>query len=62
LTRSRMIPRSNSANAPSISNNRLARGRRSIEPLLLEEQTYSLFMKALEYAEQIGERSTEAVH
>src|SRR5882757_10035602 len=33
---------------------RLARGRRSIESLLVKEQTDALFMQGLEYAEQVG--------
>ena len=41
---------------------RFAGSRRSIEPLLMKEQADSLFMEALEYAEQVSERSTEAVH
>ena len=35
---------------------------RSIESLLVEEQTDALVMKALEYAEQVGERSSEPIH
>jgi hypothetical protein len=27
----------------------------------MKEQTYTLFMEALEYAEQVGERSTEPI-
>jgi hypothetical protein len=30
--------------------------------LLVEEQTDTLFMKALENAEQVGERSTKPIH
>ena len=41
---------------------RFARSRRSIESLLVEEQTDALVMKALEYAEQVGERSSEPIH
>ena len=41
---------------------RLARGRRSIEPLLMKEETDTLFMKALEYAKQVAERSTKPIH
>src|SRR5713101_7975891 len=41
---------------------RFARCRRSIESLLVEEQTDALVMKALEYAEQVGERSSEPIH
>ena len=32
----------------------LSRGGRSIESLLVKEQSYALFMKALENAEQVG--------
>ena len=41
---------------------RLARARRRVESLLVKEQADSLFMEALEYAEQVGERSTEPIH
>ena len=41
---------------------RLAGSRRSIESLLMKEKADSLFMEALEYAEQIGERSAEPIH
>jgi hypothetical protein len=41
---------------------RLAGGRRTIESLLVKEQADSLFMKALEYAEQVSERSAEPIH
>src|SRR5258705_1964523 len=41
---------------------RFASSRRSIESLLVEEQTDALVMKALEYAEQVGERSSEPIH
>jgi hypothetical protein len=41
---------------------RLARGRRSIESLLVKEQANTLFVEPLEYAEQIGERSTQPIH
>ena len=41
---------------------RFARGGRGVESLLVKEQTYTLFMKALENAEQVGERSTEPIH
>jgi hypothetical protein len=30
--------------------------------MLVQEQTDRLFMKALENAEQVGERSTKAIH
>ncbi|WP_253075655.1 hypothetical protein [Bradyrhizobium sp. 170] len=41
---------------------RLAGGGRSIESLLVKEQADSLFTKALENVEQVGERSTEPIH
>jgi len=41
---------------------RLARGRRGIKSLLVKKQTDTLFMKSLEDAEQVGERSTEPIH
>jgi hypothetical protein len=40
---------------------RFARGRRSIEPLLVQEQTDTLVMKSLENAEQVGKRSTKLI-
>ncbi len=41
---------------------RLARARRSIESLLVKEQSDTLFVKSLEDAEQVGERTTEPIH
>jgi hypothetical protein len=40
----------------------LPAGRRRVESLLVKEKTDPLFMKALEYAKQVGERSTEPIH
>src|SRR3979409_1041297 len=39
----------------------LSGGGRSIESLLVKKQTDILFMKSLEDAEQVGERSTEPI-
>jgi hypothetical protein len=41
---------------------RLAGGRRTIESLPVKEQADPHFMEALEYAEQVGQRSTEPIH
>ena len=41
---------------------RFARGRRGIKSLLVKKQTDTLFMKSLEDAQQVGERSTEPIH
>jgi hypothetical protein len=40
----------------------LAGSGRSIETLLMQEQIDSFFMETLEYAQQVGERSTEPIH
>jgi hypothetical protein len=41
---------------------RLAGSRRGIESLLVKEQADPLVMEALEYAEQVGERSAKPIH
>ena len=62
LTRSRMMPRSNSANTPSIWNIALPAVVDGVETLLMQEQIDALVVQVLQDAEQIGERPAEAIH
>jgi hypothetical protein len=49
------LPPSKLGEHPQHLKHRLSSGCRSIEPLLMKEKPDTLFMEALEYAEQIGE-------